>query len=89
VDNRHLDKVAAVLTLCALLNGCEDGRPAAERVEAFCSGIQQGENINAVSARYEEFDLQPGGFRARSGGAAKSRRLKKCELSWLRLFRLF
>jgi hypothetical protein len=53
-----------LLALCALPNGCEDRRPAAERVEAFCSGIQQGENINAVSARYEQFDLQPGGFAA-------------------------
>jgi len=61
-DLKALSLPATLVALCVLLSGCEDGRPAAERVEVFCSGIQQGENINAVSARYEEFDLQPGGF---------------------------
>lgn len=45
-----------------LLSACGDGRPPAARVEGFCAGIRQGEPIRDVLARYEEFDLQPGGF---------------------------
>jgi len=50
--------------LCGALlaaGACGDSRPAVERVEAFCAGITKGEQIQAVLARYEQFDLQPGG----------------------------
>lgn len=53
---------ATALAMCLLsLSACNDVAPAAERVEAFCSDIRKGEQIEPLLARYGEFHLQPGG----------------------------
>ncbi|HVL34974.1 MAG TPA: hypothetical protein VM489_04810 [Burkholderiales bacterium] len=49
-----------MLGVCMLLGGCPDGRPAAERVAAFCASAK-GEDIKAVISRYEAYEMQPGG----------------------------
>lgn len=46
----------------ALLGGCGDNRPPAERTLAFCEGIRIGEPFADVEARYAAFDMQAGGF---------------------------
>lgn len=59
---RPLSATAAALTACLLLlNACKEGAPPAERVQAFCSEVRNGEPIKTALARYEEFGLQPGG----------------------------
>jgi hypothetical protein len=63
-DSFRPGKVRSFLvgTMCLLLlNACGDDRPPGQRVEAFCSSIRKGEPIDAVLARHDEFDLQPGG----------------------------
>jgi len=46
----------------ALLDGCGDNRPPAERTLAFCEGIRVGEPFAEVEARYAAYDMQAGGF---------------------------
>lgn len=50
-----------VLAAGLIVSGCGAGRSPLEQVQAFCSGISNGENIKAVLGRYEKFGLQPGG----------------------------
>lgn len=56
------------LLSAALLGGCGDNRPPAERTLAFCEGIRVGEPFADVEARYAAFDMQADGF-ARDPGA--------------------
>lgn len=53
----------------ALLGGCGDNRPPAERTLAFCEGIRVGEPFADVEARYAAFDMQAGGFARDPGGS--------------------
>lgn len=53
---------ATALATCLLsLSACNDVAPTAEQVEAFCSRISKGEQIEPLLARYGELRLQPGG----------------------------
>lgn len=58
----------------ALLGGCGDNRPPAERTLAFCEGIRVGEPFTDVEARYAAFGMQVGGF-ARDPGERLDRGL--------------
>jgi hypothetical protein len=57
----HSRRLLAIVLGALAAGACGDNRPPAERVQAFCSGVKAGEDIEAVEARFPQYGLQPGG----------------------------
>lgn len=58
---------------CLAAGACGEATPPAERVAAFCDTVREGQRIEAVRTRYEDYALQPGGVAPDPGGQLENR----------------